>query len=416
MAQWGGDKKNIWINSLTVTFNTPCYLEKEVTYLLKKDDGQHVIIELFSENKPIVSIEFFWSIRVQEETTLAEKPLTSQKCNDLSIDDIDNAKGKIPLYLDMQRFEAFFPNLFAFSKLQIAQIIATTRLVGMECPGLNSIFSSLNIKFSQHINNDDIAYETTKIDKRFGLATIKISSDGMSGIIHSIIRQKPQKQISFCQAKEMVGANEFASQRALIIGGSRGLGEITTKLLAAGEASVRFTYNQGKDDANLILDEIQLDTINALQYNIFDDNLPLPLEIYGWRPTHLYYFPTPFILTGENGRFSNELFKKFYDYYVLGINKIFYTLVDSGLKSVFYPSSIFVQEIPCNMSEYAIAKSAGEQLCNFWQQTWPNITIYTPRLPRINTDQTANIFAPDKQSGEHVLLKHIRILNSLVLH
>ena len=42
---------------------------------------------------------------------------------------------------------------------------------------------------------------------------------------------------------------EFANVRALVIGGSRGLGEITAKIIAAGGGDVWITYRRGKEDA-----------------------------------------------------------------------------------------------------------------------------------------------------------------------
>ena len=53
-----------------------------------------------------------------------------------------------------------------------------------------------------------------------------------------------------------VNRDEFKGQSALIIGGSRGLGEVTAKLLAAGSADVRLSYYQGEEDAIGIVDDI----------------------------------------------------------------------------------------------------------------------------------------------------------------
>ncbi len=46
-----------------------------------------------------------------------------------------------------------------------------------------------------------------------------------------------------------VSANEFTGAAALVVGGSRGLGELTAKLLAAGGGRVTITYAYGEGDA-----------------------------------------------------------------------------------------------------------------------------------------------------------------------
>jgi hypothetical protein len=43
------------------------------------------------------------------------------------------------------------------------------------------------------------------------------------------------------------------------------------------------------------------------------------------------------------------------------------------------------------MGEYAAAKAAGEIVCQFLQKNHREMTIYSPRLPRMATDQTVTL-------------------------
>jgi len=52
-------------------------------------------------------------------------------------------------------------------------------------------------------------------------------------------------------------SHEFAGQRALIVGGSRGLGELTAKIIAAGGGHTIITYSVGKEDAERVAAEIE---------------------------------------------------------------------------------------------------------------------------------------------------------------
>jgi hypothetical protein len=56
---------------------------------------------------------------------------------------------------------------------------------------------------------------------------------------------------------------------------------------------------------------------------------------------------------------------------------------------VFYPSSVAVCDRPLGMTEYAMAKAAGEVLCDEINQSFTRIGIVYSRLPRVATDQTS---------------------------
>jgi hypothetical protein len=62
---------------------------------------------------------------------------------------------------------------------------------------------------------------------------------------------------------------------------------------------------------------------------------------------------------------------------------------------IFYPSSVFVSEPVKQMSEYAMAKAAGEVLAQQMNRFLPRLDIECVRLPRMATDQTAGITRQD---------------------
>ncbi|MBM3265941.1 MAG: SDR family NAD(P)-dependent oxidoreductase [candidate division Zixibacteria bacterium] len=55
---------------------------------------------------------------------------------------------------------------------------------------------------------------------------------------------------------ERVSWGEFSGQHALVAGGSRGLGEATAKILAAGGGTPLITCHQGTADAERVVREI----------------------------------------------------------------------------------------------------------------------------------------------------------------
>ena len=139
----------------------------------------------------------------------------------------------------------------------------------------------------------------------------------------------------------------------------------------------------------------------------------LSASLSNWAPTHLYYFATPFIFSGVKGIFSASLFNRFCDYYVVGFLNIVEQLRSLGLRNIFYPSSVAIDELPLDMGEYAAAKIAGEMLCMYLKTSNKDMSIYSPRLPRLSTDQTVSILPIKNQDPVQVMLKHLRLFRDI---
>ena len=286
----------------------------------------------------------------------------------------------------------------------------------MECPGLHSVYSELALSFDNKVtNNPMLKYEVTACDTRVSLLTIKVMAPSVKGTIKAFLRPSPQEQASFRHLRKHVDADEFSGQRALIIGGSRGLGEVSLKLLAAGGAQVKFTYHQGREDAHRITTEILSANASAdcLQFDVLKPVKDLSDRLgKRWVPTHLYYFSTPFIFAANKGSFSDQLFSKFCSHYVTGFLNTVEALWKLGpdLTKIFYPSSVAIDELPQNMGEYSAAKMAGEILCTFLEKSHQNIRIHKPRLPRMATDQTVSYFSVNNQNPIPLILENLRYL------
>ena len=89
------------------------------------------------------------------------------------------------------------------------------------------------------------------------------------------------------------------------------------------------------------------------------------------------------------------------------------TFSDFEIKYIFYPSSIYVDEVSLNMGEYALAKSAGETYCEFLSIKEKNFVIYRPKLPRISTDQTVSNFPVKNENATKIMKDQLRKFNAL---
>ena len=337
-----------------------------------------------------------------------------------SIEEMAAASGNVALYFNGDLAARLFPNLIrVLPPMQLAALLATTRLVGMECPGQRSIYSSLNLVF---VANRDggarLNYHVTDCNQRLALVSLDVEAPEMKGQLKAFLRPLPQRQPAFTEICRQVESGEFATQQALIVGGSRGLGEVAAKLLAAGGAEVILTYYHGEQDAQGIVEEIAAQGASAdcLALNVLEPAPGLPEKIANpSKPLYLYYFATPYIFGAAKGKFSAQRFAAFSQYYVTGLLRTVQALADPaiGLQKVFYPSSAAIDQLPLDMGEYAAAKMAGEILCDFLQKAHPGLIIHKPRLPRIATDQTVSLLPVDNQKPVPVLLSNLRYLRQM---
>ena len=413
-----GHTKPLSLCAVKAEFKRAIEVGEEISYSLKRQDKNRVEIELLTRGATAVWMEMDW---VSSKRTKSESPLTKSpgrgKCRMLSPDKAAAASGSLNLYLKSESVTKHFPNLNRIvSPMQVAEILATTRLVGMECPGLHSVYYGLNLVFSAEANASRVlTWEVASFDARFRLLLMNVKTLGMNGIIKAFFRPIPQEQVSFKSLCGQVKADEFAGQQALIVGGSRGLGEVTAKLLAAGGAEVKITSYRGAKDAQRVIGEIisQGGSADCVAFDVLDPPRDLS-DRFGeqWAPTHLYYFATPFIFDAIRGAFSSQLFQQFCDYYVTGFSNTVEIVrnLGSNLQRIFYPSSVAIDDLPLNMGEYAAAKMAGEVLCRFLEKANLGIKIHKSRLPRTATDQTASLLPVENEDPVPLMLENLRYL------
>jgi len=326
---------------------------------------------------------------------------------ELIIDNVGKIEGDIDLLLNYELLQELFPNIINnFPYSQVAILLSSTQLVGMKCPGKNSIFSKLEISFDAYKNKeiDKVGYKVKKVHNFFKMVDILGYGYGFKYVIRSFFRPKSQSQISVKRLSCLVDRDQFTRSKVLIVGGSRGIGEVAAKILAIGGAEVTISYLNGEKDAAKIVDGLKANGYRAksIKLDILEDNIKF-LEKY----THLYYFASPRIFTGKKDVFSQELFSVFSSYYLDSFAKIVVQLYLDGVKRVFYPSSTAVDELINGMWEYSSVKAAGEHLCDLLEKRYTDLKIYKPRFPRISTDQTLTVAPVKSLTPESVLVEYI---------
>jgi len=414
LDKWLSNKQElVRLSSLKVKFIEHTNIGEELCYVCK-ETLSGVRIELYNESIKKVKIDFVYIEGVtaspQEKCKDSLPPKLNPKV--MLVDEMKGFSGDVKMYFPELKISNYYPYLFDYlSHQQISVLLATTRLVGMECPGMHSIYSELSLNYDDNCNYSMLNYHVDEFDERFNMTSIGFVGPQINGVITSFLRQGKNEQKKYTDIVPDIVEDEFAGQRALIIGGSRGLGETVAKTLSAGGASVYITYHNGRDDAKRVVSEIIEYGGNAESYK-FDvlsgDASKLIDNIKGTPPTHLYYFATPFISQDRTKNFSVDAFNKFCLYYVVGFVKLFDLLLDIGVKHYYYPSTVYVDELPKGLGEYSSAKSAGEVMCKYLEKNNKAANVYRPKLPMMKTDQTVGLLKHAGIESSPIMLESIR--------
>lgn len=405
------------IEQLEAKFLRPIFLDQKVECFIVCADKDRVEIVQQQSGVQVSEFKVVWRTGEMRYSRDSDNSLPKKREPvKRTMAELMDMSGILPLCFNMKLGGRLFPAISnKISQAEISTILATTRLVGMECPGYYSLYSLLSLRsHTAKLPSHSLHFKAAGVDFRFGLSTINVQSPVLHGQVKAFIRPEPVDQTEFSEIAATAVYDEFAGQRALVVGGSRGLGLAASRILAAGGADVRLTYNCGEEEAKIAVRDMRANSasVDYLKLNVLDSHYEELAELVknNWAPTHLYYFATPFIFSAVKGRFSSALFKKFCDIYVEGFANVLYVLPRKMLRGVFYPSTVAIDEIPSNMGEYAAAKVAGELICDFIEKTISNISVHHPRLPRLATDQTVSLTPVDNKDPVAILREEIRLL------
>lgn len=314
--------------------------------------------------------------------------------------------------LASQLFPALCMSLLLNTVVSIALL---STIIGMRAPGLHSIFSALEIDLLDAPSAaSGLMFEVVSADPRFRLVEVAARGHALSGKLTAFMRFAPVEPPLTAMVQQLVDANEFAGRHALVVGGSRGIGATVAQAICAGGGTALITYATGIEQARSVASDIN----TALARNVcsirhLNVEEPTPwLEEPGHAFTHVYYCATNRIFGAASEAFDRNRLDRFLSIYVDGFHRIVEALLkgrqqNDGL-SVLYPSSIAVTERPKGMTEYAMAKAAGEILCADLARNNTNLTITCPRLPRILTDQTATVPPVESENALSVVLPLLR--------
>lgn len=331
-------------------------------------------------------------------------------------DDVAGAAGDVDVALDPDLALELFPRLASSAPLLLAELLATTRVVGMRCPGLHSLYSGFDLRARNEAAPQRLSYRVKVANMRYSLVSIAVEGPSLAGTLDTFYRPAPSEPLRMDAVARAVVPGELSGQRALVIGGSRGLGEAFAKSIAAGGGEVCITYHRGTTEADAVVADIRASGGRASAF-AFDATSPDDLG-ERWPmaepPTHVYYFATPFIRVDPTAGFSGTDFDALARYYVTGLHAVARAVCDLGAEDVvlWAPSTTFLDTHERGAAAYCAAKAAMEELGRHLPSILP-VRVLTPRLPKTVTDQTMSLIPVRSADPLALAVEHVRAAHAL---
>ena len=272
---------------------------------------------------------------------------------------------------------------------RIDALAAATRLVGMVYPGLHSVLGGIDVRLMPEDGAGQLLFETGEL--RHGQIDATISGGGIVGTLDCRVPHAPVAQLSSEALRHLVTPGRYGGALVLVVGGSRGAGEASAKLLALGGAEVIVTYRDGEADAAAVIADIRRAGGIATSRR-YDAAEPADGQLADLVPTHACWFATP-VMTRPNAPLLNDgRLEEGCAVFAAGFFALAAALharrADVGL---FYPSTQWIEAPPPGLAEYVMAKAAGEVLALALPAALPGVQTLAPRLPAMSTDQTARM-------------------------
>lgn len=285
-------------------------------------------------------------------------------------------------------------NLYKYSKIDkgiINDLFIISYFVGGVFPGHGSIISSIEFykvkNYEKSKKKENFDFYLKYKNKNFNFYIINFIGENFYKIL--IHKLKVSKKIKKTDFEKLIKKNEFKNTKNLVIGGTRGLGLITTKILLAGNGQVYTTYRKDKKNLEKDLENFKYNKKNFIKLNILSNNNYK--ELNKTDAKNIFYFPTPKIFIKKNNQYDDQNFNNFNKYYIKEFYKLceYYENKKKNVK-IFYPSSTSVLNRPLSMTEYSMSKMSSEILIQDINRSFEYVDIFSCRLPRMDTDQTVN--------------------------
>src|ERR1700722_1375711 len=248
------------VHGIKVRFQQPFFLDEIARIEIRSRTETAINLEIIAAGTVIATIRLSskpaTAPALARPIAVAPQPIAEP--TDIPFGQMADRKGSVAADTDGDELRRLFPALSDSIGIPAVQaLLATSQIIGMACPGLHSLFAGLDVsRDPASASERALCYAVSKTDARFRSLQIEVSGSGISGRLDAFARLPPTAQPDMAAISARVTKGAFAGQRVLIIGGSRGLGEVTARIVAAGGGHPIITYRESRHEAERVAAEI----------------------------------------------------------------------------------------------------------------------------------------------------------------
>jgi siroheme synthase (precorrin-2 oxidase/ferrochelatase) len=306
--------------------------------------------------------------------------------------------------------EFLYPNLSCkIGSNTVYEISLLSNIVGMQLPGLHSLFLSVKVELIRHHNKVISPYfKLDHIDHRFGIINLDYFGNNIACKLKTL--ERPHYKIKKCSDIEgkIPESLSLNGKKILIIGGSRGIGATLAKVTAMIGAKITITYNTGIEDARKLRNDIESFTGQKTEVLRLDISDIIQIKTFKFDYDFLFFFASPKIIETK-AEFDFNLFDNFYKIYCKSFYIIAMNFNKSGGRLIYWPSTIFLSQDIKNFKEYVLAKSIGEKICKSLKSETQMKVIFE-RLEKTETDQTLSLIKESMQDSVDVAINIMKLV------
>lgn len=402
LGLWSAGRR-FHLRNIKCDFRKPLFQNQEYTLCTHSDED---VVTLQWMRGPVIQsqIEFTWTpslneIRLSRRTaSLRESPAIAP------VHLFSGSRYYSPLNLSDELLRKFDLELTQLEDPQLYALVWASYFVGMECPGQQALFSSLEIDFSDDkIECSDFKIENidTQFDERFNLVTISANGTCINSLeIKAFVRPQPVFTSLNSISKVIIPNNYLKDKTVLVTGGSRGFGAILSQAFALKGSTVLINYRTDRLKAESIVNELK--DLGIIAYAIPGDvadynDLKKIRNLIAEKS-----FKLDIVINNASPKIENLTFLE------LGTESLLkfiqnsvrcYALPFEVLLPILSPdatiiqiSSLFSIHPESGFSHYAAAKSAIEGMTRGLAAEFKKINFKIVRPARMLTDQTNSPF------------------------
>ena len=410
LGAWAAGRAFI-IERITARFHRPLFVGEDYALEPLQHDARGPLrIELARHGETHLAVELEWRTGPAEAPTafLPFTPLAAARAGAIS------GRRSFPRldYAPRVSRESLAPFALRPDQLpahQLALLLWSSYVVGMEFPGRDALFNSLDARFGPAASGDPFHLRDVEMrfDERFGRATISGAGTGVETFTIGAIRRPSPIDHDLSAVSAAVGpARSFVGQTVLVTGSSRGLGAALARAFAVAGARVALSARAPSPElSNVAGDVASLGTLPLVLLGDAGDPATFAEAFPAGELDVLVNNAVPSIPVAP---FLGNPVEDFVDFVARAVTMVaapchalLPRLRRGGL--VVSISSEYSREPQPRLAHYVAAKAAVEGLTRTLALEHPELRFVIARPPRMLTDQTNTLLRTGRLAAATVV-------------